>query len=293
MGIQYGSLNVDEKYKSTVLPNLFYRTWMVPGVTYQDVSEDNAGGCYWHKLTSTGAAVPGVPGRDFDDEAAADTLVQAAFNNNFQKSKKIYNVQAAAVAFPVAENHLALATNEVSEGKNQSALGCLIQEGTAATGTTAITKTSFDKDVLDVRKEIVDAKGVPDTVLCSTNLFETMLEHAGDKYTPTTNEMLLAAARGGQVGNYLGMTWIECNGLSASGDIKYYDYSGALKTVANATIKKVDFIMYDHMALGIGDNFNMLRLIDSERFSGSLAQVEDNVAMRVLNAAAVKVRSHT
>ena len=37
MSIQYGSLYVDEQYKATVLPNLFYKTWLVPGVTYQDV----------------------------------------------------------------------------------------------------------------------------------------------------------------------------------------------------------------------------------------------------------------
>ena len=36
MSIQYGSMYVDEQYKATVLPNLFYKTWLVPGVTYQD-----------------------------------------------------------------------------------------------------------------------------------------------------------------------------------------------------------------------------------------------------------------
>ena len=133
MSIQYGSLYVDEQYKATVLPNLFYKTWLVPGVTYQDVMVDGAGGCYWHKLTSTAASV-GTPGRDFTDTAAADTLVQAVFNNNLQASKKIYGVQAAAVAFPIAEEHLALATREVAEAKNQCALACLISEGTQSHG---------------------------------------------------------------------------------------------------------------------------------------------------------------
>ena len=138
MPIQYGSLYVDEQYKATVLPNLFYKTWLVPGVTYQDVMVDGAGGCYWHKLTSTAASV-GTPGRDFTDTAAADTLVQAVFNNNIHASKKIYGVQAAAVAFPIAEEHLALATREVAEAKNQCALACLISEGTASTNTTKTT----------------------------------------------------------------------------------------------------------------------------------------------------------
>lgn len=292
MAIKYGNLHVDEKYKPAILPNLFYRTWMVPGVTFQDVSTDGAGAWFWHKLTSTGPAEPGTPGRDFSDEAAADTLVQATFNNNFQRSKKIYGVQAAAVAMPVANEHLGLAINEVAEGKNLAGLACLITEGTTSTTTTAITKDNFDKQVLAERQAVVEAKGIADVVLCSPAFFATMLEAAGTKYTPTTNEMLLAAAAGGQVGNYLGMIWIEANGFAHSKDIKYYDYSGTLKTVTAANLKLVDFIMYDHNAFGVGDNFTMARLRDSERFAGTLAQTEDNAALRVLEAGVVRVRKH-
>ncbi len=292
MAIKYGELHVDEKYKPMVLPNLFYRTWMVPGVTFQDVSTDNAGAWFWHKLSSSGAAAPGTPGRDFTDEAAADTLVQATFNNNFQRSKKIYGVQAAAVAIPVANEHMALAVNEVAEGKNMSGLACLITEGTASSDTAAITVDNFDKKILAERQAVVEAKGIADVVLCSPAFFATMLEKAGVKYTPTTNEMLLAAAAGGQVGNYLGMTWMEVNGFANKTDIKYYDYTGTLKTVAAADLAKVDFIMYDHNAFGAGDNFTMARLRDSERFAGVLAQTEDNVAFKVLEPTVVRVRKH-
>lgn len=292
MAIKYGNLHVDEKYKPIVLPNLFYRTWMVPGVTFQDVSSDNNGAWFWHKLTSSGAAVPGTPGRDFTDEAAGDTLVQATFNNNFQKSKKIYGVQAAAVAMPVANEHMALAINEVAEGKNMSGLACLITGGTASPTTTAITKTNFDDQVLAERQAIVEAKGTADTVLCSPAFFASMLGWAGTKYVPSTNEKLLAAAAGGQVGSYLGMNWIEVNAFASKSDIKYYDFSGTLKTVAAADLALVDFVMYDHNALGAGDNFTMARLRDSERFAGVLAQTEDNVAFKVLEPTVVRVRKH-
>ena len=292
MAIKYGTLHVDEKYKPVVLPNLFYRTWMVPGVTFQDVSSDSNGAWFWHKLNSSGAAEPGTPGRDFNDEAAADTLVQATFNNNFQRSKKIYGVQAAAVAMPVANEHLGLAINEVAEGKNLSGLACLITEGTVSTTTTAITKSNFDDMVLAERQAIVESKGTADTVLCSPAFFASMLGWAGTKYTPSTNEKLLAAAAGGQVGSYLGMNWIEVNGFAHKSDIKYYDYSGTLKTVAAADLALVDFIMYDHNAFGAGDNFTMARLRDSERFAGVLAQTEDNAALRVLESGVVRVRKH-
>lgn len=292
MAIKYGDLHVDEKYKPTILPNLFFKTWLVPGVTFQDVSTDSAGGWFWHKLTSSGAAEPGTPGRDFNDEAAADTLVQATFNNNFQKSKKIYGVQAAAVAFPVANEHLALAINEVAEGKNLSGLACLITEGTVSETTTAITKSNFDDQVLAERKAVVESKGTADTVLCSPAFFASMLGWAGTKYVPSTNEKLIAAAAGGQVGSYLGMNWIECNGFASTNAIKYYDYSGTLKSVSAADLKLVDFIMYDHNALGAGDNFTMARLRDSENFAGTKAQTEDNVAFRVLEPTVVRIRKH-
>lgn len=291
MAIKYGQVNVDEKFKPVVLPNLFYKTWMIPGVTYQDVSSDNNGAWYWHKITSTGAPAPKLPGQDFEDVAAADTLVQCTFNNNYQRSKKIYNVQAAAVAYPIAEEHLALAINEVGEGKGLSGLACLITEGTAATGTDAITPDNFQQTVLGVRKEIVKAKGTADVVLCSPDFFATMLDYAGNKYTPTTNEKILAAAAGGQVGNYLGMLWIEVNGFSHNAQITYNNEAGQVKNVTQQNLSKVDFIMYDHTSLGIGDNFNMARLRDSERFSGTLAQVEDNVGFKVLDKAVVRVRS--
>lgn len=293
MAIKYGNQHVDEKYKPVVLPNLFYRTWMVPGVTFQDVSSDNNGAWFWHKLNSSGAAEPGTPGRDFNDEAAADTLVQATFNNNFQRSKKIYGVQAAAVAMPVANEHLGLAINEVAEGKHLSGLACLITEGTASGRTTKISKANFDEEVLAERQAVVEAKGTADTVLCSPAFFAAMLGWAGTKYVPSTNEKLIAAAAGGQVGSYLGMNWIEVNGFAHKKDIKYYDYSGALKTVAAADLALVDFIMYDHNAFGAGDNFTMARLRDSERFAGVLAQTEDNAALRVLESGAVRVRKHT
>ena len=292
MAIKYGNLHVDEKYKPVILPNLFFKTWMVPGVTFQDVSTDSAGAWFWHKLTSSGAAEPGTPGRDFSDEAAADTLVQATFNNNFQKSKKIYGVQAAAVAMPVANEHLALAINEVAEGKNLSGLACLVTEGTVSATTTAITKSNFDDQVLAERKAVVEAKGTADTVLCSPAFFAKMLTWAGSKYVPTTNERLLAAAAGGQVGSFLGMNWIEVNAFAHKSDIKYYDYSSTLKTVTAANLAKVDFIMYDHNAFGAGDNFTMARLRDSENFAGVKAQTEDNAAFRVLEPSAVRIRTH-
>lgn len=292
MPIQYNSQHVDERYKPTLIANLFCKTFLIPGVTYQDVVSDGNGGWVWHQLTSTGAAEPGKPGRDFVDEETSDNLVTCIYNNNYQKSKKIYGVQAAAVAFPLAEAQMALATQEVTEGRNLSALAALITEGTPAANTTAITKDNFLSEVLAVRKEVVVAKGYADIVLCSPDFFATMLEFAGAKYIPATNEKLLAAASGGQVGNFLGMTWMEQNCFAHTANIKYRDYTDTDKVVTSDTLATVDFVMYDHNSFGFGDNFAMARLKDSELFSGTKAQVENNAGMRILNAGMVRVRKH-
>ena len=292
MAIKYNDQHVDEKYKPSLIANLFYKTFLIPGVTYQDVTADNNGGWFWHKLTSTGAAEPGTPGRDFQDESSSDSLISCVYNNNFMKSKKIYGVQAAAVAFPLAEEQMSLATQEVTEGRNLSALACLITEGTVATNTTVITADNFQKEVLAVRKEVVKSKGTADVVLCSPDFFATMLEFAGNKYIPATNEKLIAAAAGGQVGSYLGMIWFEANAFANASKISYYDYTTTKKEVTAANLANVDFIMYDHNAFGLGDNFVQGRLIDSEMFTGSKAQVEENTGMRVLESTMVRVRKH-
>ena len=154
MSIKYGSLNVDERYSGILEPNLYYNPVLVPGVTCTDKYQIGpAGQIYVHKLT-TSAVESGTPGRDFSDTAVSDTLIPIQLNNNFQRSYKIYGVQAAAVEFSVAEEALSTATQEIREGWMQCGLACLAQEGTAATLTTAI--TDVKEDIIATRQEIVE-----------------------------------------------------------------------------------------------------------------------------------------
>lgn len=146
--------------------------------------------------------------------------------------------------------------------------------------------------VLAERKAMVKAKANPTIVLCSPDFFATMLEFAGEKYIPTSNEMLLAAAAGGQVGSFMGFTWIEVNGFASSADLAYYPHGGTKASVTAADLAKVEFIMYDPSAFGVGDNFSIVRMVDSELFAGTKAQVEENAALRVLDAAQVHVKSY-
>ena len=108
------------------------------------------------------------------------------------------------------------------------------------------------------------------------------LKAAGKDFTPSTNDRIAAT---GNVGQWLGFTFVEANG--ATGSIKYYDHTGAQKTV---DMSKVQYVMYYHETLSVVSNFEVARIIDSERFAGSLAQVEMNTGYRVTNSKLARVR---
>lgn len=292
MGIKYGNLNVDEKYSGILEPNLYFDSIFVPGVTYTDKYQTGpAGGIYAHKLDTTAVTV-GTPGRDFTDEASSDTLIPILLNNNYMKSKKIYGVQAAAVSFDLANEQLSTATQEIKESRQQSALGCLVQEGTKSNGA-AITANAVDS-VLDESAKI--KKGKANVVLCSPEFYALVLKENGKDFTPAKNDEVAAT---GAIGELYGFTWIRAAGLGEA-EAKYYDSTGALKTVAlnkAATSavdgSAVDFILYNNETLSIVDNLESYRIVDSENFTGSKAQVELNAGMKVTTPALARVRTHT
>lgn len=282
MSVQYGNVNVDERYSSIIEPNLYYNSVFAPGQTFTDKYETGpAGGIYVHKLDTSAVAV-GTPGRDFTDVTASDSLIQIVLNNNFQQSKKIYGVQEAAVSINLANEELSVATAEVAEAWNAAGLACLITEGTTASSTASITKSSVKKAVLDARKQIVAAKGKADVLLCSPDTFACILEAAGAEYIPQANEYI---NKTGSVGQWLGLTVLECSGLAASNGT-YYTSAGVKTT---ASFSGVDFIMYNKEALSIITNVDVARIVNSENFNGSKAQVEMNSGFKVTSAAQVVV----
>ena len=286
MAIKYGNLNVDEKYSGILEPNLYFDSILVPGVTYTDKYQTGpAGGIYVHKLDTTAVTV-GTPGRDFTDEAASDTLIPILLNNNYMKSKKIYGVQAAAVSFDLANEQLSTATQEIKESRQQSALGCLVQEGTTSTVKTAITENAVNA-VLDEAAQI--KKGKANVVLCSPDFYALVLKENGKDFTPAKNDEVAAT---GAIGDLYGFTWIRAAGLGEQ-EAKYYDSTGTLKTVALSKTTAVDFILYNSETLSIVDNLESYRIVDSENFTGSKAQVEINTGMKVTTPALARVRTHT
>lgn len=269
--MEYGGYNVSEKYSSIVAPNFYYDAIFQPGMTYSDQYQgdaEGAGAVKIFKLAAKSAKDPKAPASDFDHGQADNDLIPLLLNNLQQESTKIYNVQAEAVPFNMADAHLSQSVQVCREGWQMSGLACLANEGTAMTDTEAITKDNIISKIIAGRKSIRKQKASANVVMASVETYSTMLEVAGDKFTPLKNDEVI---RTGQMGYYLGMLWVECNMLDLTSAAKYFDFTGTIKTV---DLSKVEYIMYDWRGLHIVDLLSMARLKDSENFNGTLAQVE-------------------
>lgn len=272
MAVLYGSQHVDEKYASTIEPNLYADTVLIPGVTYTDKYEEGpAGGIYVHKIKKGNKVVVGTPGRDFTDEAAADDLIPIIFNNNYQKSRKIYRVQANAVSFKMGEEYLTDSLNQTKEARQYSGIACMVNEGTVSADKTPITKANLVDKLTALRKEIKDAKGKANFALVSTDIYAMALSILG------LQSVQDPAILSGELIKRFGLNIIECNSFDEE-TAKYYDKTGTLKTV---DLTDVEMIVGYHEAFSLLDNMETYRLIDSENFNGSKAQVEYNSGMTV------------
>ena len=282
MAVLYGEQNVDERYSSILEPNLYTDEVLIPGVTFTNKYEEGpAGGLFVHKLT-TDAVEVGTPGRDFSDEAADDDLIQIVMNNNFQKSRKIYGVQASAVQFAMGEEYLADSLNQTLEGRQYSGLACLVREGTDAEDTTTVTGDNAVATLTGLRKKIKDAHGRANFALVSTDIYAILLAKLG------LATVMDPAVVSGELLNRFGLRIIECNGFDKSG-AKYYDNTGTLRTV---DLTNVDMIVGYNEAFSLLDNFEVYRIVDSENFAGSKAQVEYNTAYTVNSPSQIVVKKH-
>lgn len=286
--MNYGTMNVNENYSKIVEPNLYFDAIFQPGRTYNDQfqGDANSGLVRVYKLGTDGVQDPQTPASDFNHTNAENELIDVRLNNAQRKSKKIYKVQANAVPFAMAESYLSVAVTDCKEGWQASGLACLANEGVVIPDHEVITKENIKKKVIDARKVARKGKAVPNVVLASVDVYSTMLEAAGDQYTPVTNDTM---ATTGQVGKWLGMLWVECNEMILP-SAKYYDYAGELKTV---DLSSIDFIMYDWHAFSLVDNLEEIRVVDSTNFVGSLAQVEINTGYRVTTSAKVIIKKHS
>ncbi|MDD7390052.1 MAG: hypothetical protein PUG60_10485 [Lachnospiraceae bacterium] len=287
--MEYNGVHVDERYSSIIEPNFYFDSIFQPGLTFSDQFQGdaaNAGAVQIYKLADEEEQDPKMPASDFSDENAENALIPLLLNNMQQKSKKIYNIQETAVPYAMAEAHLSQSTRICRSGWQRSGLACLATELNQSNDTEAITAANIESKIIASRKDVRLGKAAANVVLASVATYSAMLEAAGSRFTPMKNDEIIET---GQVGYWLGMLWVECNQMDLTKAAKYYDYTGTLKT---ADLSLVDYMMYDWRGMHIVDNLSMARLKDSERFNGTLAQVEICSGYRVGNAAYGIVKKH-
>lgn len=279
----YGTQNVDVQYQSAIEPNLYSDTVLIPNITYTEKYQRGpAGQIMVHKLDSGKEVEPGKPGRDFEDEKAGDNLIPILFNNNFQKSRKIYGVEVGAVQFAMAEEYLADALNMTKQGRQYSGLACMANEGTALADTTVATENNAINILTTLRKKIKDNHGQANFAMVSTEIYAMFLKLLG------LAQVMDPAVQSGELMKRFGLHILECNSFDKKA-AKYYDSANELKTV---DLSGIDFIVGYSEATSILDNFETYRLKDSENFSGTKAQVEYNTAFKVNSPKQLIIKKH-
>lgn len=268
---------VDDRFVALVEPNLFDNNVFQPGMTFTDKYTIGAAGqIFIHRLSKVTVTV-GQPGQDFSDTNTADSVISISLNKAFRRSEKIYGATAAAVAYPVAAANMEQAMADIREAWNKEAAAQFIADkwdsGANALGPQSVLGgTSLDKD--NVYKSIVDDRAVlvaegarPDVLIVSPAVYALLLQ---SPEFVRASDLAFNAASTGIVGQVAGLNVMEYQGLPVSETI-------------GATAYDVEYIMYDHDAFSIVTNVEVMRLIDSERFNGSLAQVEIVSGMKLTN----------
>jgi hypothetical protein len=283
---------VDDRFSALVEPNLFDANVFQPGITFTDkYTLGAAGQIFIHKLGKV-TVTAGSPGEDFTNTNTADSTIAITLNKAFRRSEKIYGATAAAVAYPIAAAHLEQALADIREGWNKEAAKTIIGEkynfananvvgpGSVLGSTVALTKDNVYKSIVDDRAVLVAAKARPDALLVSPATYALLLQ--SEEFV-RASDLAFEVAQSGVVGRIAGLNVVEYSGFET--------FSMTLS--GTPTNFNVDYIMMDHDAFSIVTNVELIRLIDSPDFNGSLAQVEIVSGMKLTNTdrALIKIKS--
>lgn len=297
---KYGSSFVDERYSSMVEPLLYVDNIFQPGVTYTDkyaeALNNEAGGVGLvkvHKLKMTDTDVQVSGKNDFSNEDVDDELIDIALNNSFMKSIKLYGLVAASVDYAMQMEYYDVLVNKVRNTWTRAGLACLANEGTvseAATGTFA--KVSLLDDVMQERIKLRHIDGDANVIICSPETFAQMLMESKTGYTPAFNDSQVTSPNIARMMYWQGFLWIETSMLEGENNsaLKYVKYSGTANALQTVDASKIKYILYNPQAFSILDNLDVMRIVDTNAFVGSLAQVALNSGFKVTNSSLVVVR---
>lgn len=258
---------VDDRFSALVEPNLFDNNVFQPGITFTDKYFLGAAGqIQIHKLGKV-TVTAGAPGQDFSDTNTADQIISITLDKAFRRSEKIYGATAAAVAYPVAASHMEQAVRDVREAWNKEAalafLSAKIVNNATVGPASVLGATALDKDniyasIVNDRSVLRNLGAEPDVLIVSPSVYALLLQNTDFIRASDLGHTVMAT---GAVGQIAGLMVFEYQGLPSEYAVGNTDYD-------------VEYYMYDHDAFSIITNVEVMRIIDSERFNGSLAQVE-------------------
>lgn len=264
---------VDDRFSALIEPNLFDNNVFQPGITFTDkYFLGNAGQIFIHRLSKV-TVTPGQPGQDFSDTNTADQVIQITLDKAFRRSEKIFGATAAAVSYPVAASHLEQAMADIREAWNKEAaltifnekintVSGAVQGPGSVLGGVALTKTNIYQSIVDDRAVLVNGGATPNVLIVAPSVYALLLQNEDFIRASDLGHTVMAT---GAVGMIAGLTVFEYQGLPKNVNVT---------TGGSPTLRDVEYYMYDFDAFSILTNVEVMRLIDSERFNGTLAQVE-------------------
>lgn len=281
--------NVDDKYSPLVEPNLFAANVFQPGVTFTNkYSLGPAGQIIVHK-PGVSTVSPTHPGADFSDSIVQDSLITISLDKQFNRSRKIYNVTAETVAYPIAAAEIETASLEIREGWNLQATKSLIGESGILVSdnitTLAATDGSdiYDQIVVD-RQKLRTNKAKPNTLLVTPATYAKLLKAPEFQRTGSIGDMTVAEGAVGRIG---GMNVFEYESL----DDAAVD-AATIGGITWATADELEYVMYDSDAFTIVTGIDMARVKDSENFNGVKAQVEIVSGFKLTNPTRALLKFH-
>lgn len=288
MALKIGNITVESHISNAVDRCLRGDQIFIPGVTYTDDYDDTGAGeilvPVYNPDTELGAS---IVGSDFTHEDYKQDYVPVQFLNSIKQSKKIpealnlFSGTSEASANKLIE---LIDNTKLARDKTITALATL---GFTTSNGGAITKANLLETLVAKRAAIRQNGANPNVVLASTPVYNFMLSVAGTDFTPSLNDNI---RRTGNVGQYLGMTWVEVPFIGLAGKVLTCIADGGTKN--NAQVDKLDFIMYDYRALTALDKLSLLRVIPNPNAAGNLAQMELLLACKVTNPKAGIAQYH-
>ena len=277
----YNSVYVDEKYSGVVIDALRTDTWLIPGVTYNAdyATGDVAGGVVnFYSFAAAALAATSVGG-DFSSAEPTNALTPVYVYNSYRASKKLYAQTADSITPDYAANVFNSIAEDVREGKELGALAALKAVSGVNTTAAALSASTIKGAIGQGWAGLRKAKAKPDILLMSPDAFSLLAEVQEGKFTPETNDELV---KNGSIGKYFGMSVLVTPALASSAN-SAVSISTTQTTADAVSLQYTDFIIYSSKYFAMINNLTCARIKDSENFAGSLAQIEDNVGVRLLN----------